>query len=95
MTSGISHSKARSSSRTCHRYQLATINRGITDSACDNLFIGKVVCLGLTSQDCYQTGDTCFSVATAAGIPLNTLLADNPNVNTDCTNVYPGEVNKI
>lgn len=42
-----------------------------------------------------QTGDTCLSVAAAAGIPLNTLLANNPNVNTNCTNVYPGEVNKM
>ncbi|KAG1719655.1 hypothetical protein EDB19DRAFT_681286 [Suillus lakei] len=78
-------------------YQLAAVNSGIIDPACDNLFVGEVLCLGITGQDCnvthvMQTGDTCYSVATAAGIPINTLLANNPNVNTICTNVYPGEV---
>ncbi|KAG1768026.1 hypothetical protein EV702DRAFT_1145332 [Suillus placidus] len=78
-------------------YQLAAVNSGIIDPACDNLFVGEVVCLGITGQDCnvtqvMQTGDTCYSVANAAGIPINTLLANNPNVNTICTNVYPGEV---
>ncbi|KAG1854440.1 hypothetical protein DFJ58DRAFT_727870 [Suillus subalutaceus] len=57
----------------------------------------RVLCLGISGQDCnvtyvMQTGDTCQSVANAAGIPINTLLANNPNVNTNCTNAYPGEV---
>ncbi|KAG1764747.1 hypothetical protein EDD22DRAFT_747820, partial [Suillus occidentalis] len=84
-----------SSSRTCHRYQLATVNSGIIDSACDNFLTHChtwVVYLGLTGQDYSQTNDTCFSVATTAGIPLYMLLANNPNVNTNCTNVYPGGV---
>ncbi|KAG2030768.1 hypothetical protein BDR03DRAFT_160242 [Suillus americanus] len=78
-------------------YQLATVNSGIIDPGCDNLFIGEVICLGISGQDCnvthvIQSGDTCQSVANAASIPINTLLANNPNVNTNCTNVYPGEV---
>jgi hypothetical protein len=30
------------SSYVWHRYQLATVNSGIIDSACDNLYIGEV-----------------------------------------------------
>ncbi|KIK42206.1 carbohydrate-binding module family 50 protein [Suillus luteus UH-Slu-Lm8-n1] len=86
-----------SAANSVSTYQLATVNSGVIDSACDNLYIGEIICLGISGQDCnvthvLQTGDTCFSVATAAGIPLNTLLANNPNVNSNCTNVYPGEV---
>ncbi|KAG1727104.1 hypothetical protein EDB19DRAFT_1929872 [Suillus lakei] len=82
---------------TSYIYQLAAVNSDILNPACDNLFVGEVLCLGITGQDCnvthvMQTGDTCYSVATAAGIPINTLLTNNPNVNTICTNVYPGEV---
>ncbi|KAG1814248.1 uncharacterized protein BJ212DRAFT_1362392 [Suillus subaureus] len=78
-------------------YQLATVNSGIIDPDCDNLFIGEVLCLGISGQDCdvtyvMQTGDTCQSVANAADIPISTLLANNPNVNTNCTNAYAGEV---
>jgi len=42
-----------------------------------------------------KTGDTCNSVAGAAGISVNTLLQNNPNVNKICTNLYIGEVNKF
>ncbi|KAG2032652.1 hypothetical protein BDR03DRAFT_742295 [Suillus americanus] len=78
-------------------YQLAAVNSKIIDPGCDNLFIGQVLCLGISDQDCnvthvMQTGDTCQSVANATGIPINTLLTNNPNVNTICTNVYAGEV---
>ena len=55
------------------------------------------LCLGLVGEDCttvvtVQSGDSCSSIATAAGIPVSTLLANNPNVNTNCANIYPGEV---
>jgi hypothetical protein len=55
------------------------------------------LCLGLVGEDCttivvLQTGDSCSSIATAADIPVSTLLANNPNINADCTNIYPGEV---
>ena len=48
-------------------------------------------------QDCDTThvivsGDFCASVADTAGIDMNTLLANNPNVNSDCSNIYPDEV---
>ena len=48
-------------------------------------------------QDCDTTHvivsvDFCASVADTAGIDVNTLLANNPNVNSDCSNIYPDEV---
>ncbi|KAJ8594765.1 hypothetical protein M405DRAFT_838296 [Rhizopogon salebrosus TDB-379] len=78
-------------------YQLASVNSGIIDAGCDNLYVGEVLCLGITGQDCNIThviasGDTCYSVSTAANISVNLLLQNNPNVNTICTNLYPGEV---
>ncbi|PPQ76725.1 hypothetical protein CVT26_004433 [Gymnopilus dilepis] len=89
-------------------YQLATANAGIIDPACDNLFVGEtryspylkleqVICLGLTGHDCdtvhvVANGDGCPDIATAAGISLADLLANNPNINADCSNIYIGEV---
>ena len=37
-------------------------------------------------------GDTCTSIADGTGITLTVLLANNPNVNTNCTNIGLGEV---
>ena len=53
--------------------------------------------MGLVGKDCttvvvIQPGDSCSSIATAADISVSTLLANNPNVNEDCTNIYPDEV---
>ncbi|KAF9002288.1 hypothetical protein BDQ17DRAFT_1280576 [Cyathus striatus] len=79
-------------------FQLASVNAGIINADCSNLFVGEVLCLGLEGQDCTQvsvvqpTGDSCFSIATDAGISVDTLIANNPNVNADCTNIHPGEV---
>lgn len=78
-------------------YQLATVNKNIINPACSNLAAGEVICLGIKGHDCHvthviQTSDTCQSIANAAGIPIKKLLTNNPNVNTDCTNLYSGEV---
>jgi LysM repeat protein len=59
--------------------------------------IPQVLCLALTGQDCtpvhvVASGDTCFDIAAAAGANVTTLLANNPNVDSNCTNIYPGEV---
>ena len=61
------------------------------------MFVGEVICLGLTGEDCDKVtvvadGNTCESIAGAAGIPLSTLLANNPNVDSGCSNIYVGEV---
>ncbi|KAH7923748.1 hypothetical protein BV22DRAFT_561631 [Leucogyrophana mollusca] len=78
-------------------YQLAAVNTGIIDPACDNLAVGEPLCLGITGQDCnvtyiIQSGDDCETIAEGAGIPMSTLLANNPNVNLNCSNIYPEEV---
>ena len=58
------------------------------------------LCLGLVNQDCstvavVQASDSCGGIASAAGIPVTTLLANNPNVQSDCSNIYPGEVSHL
>jgi LysM repeat protein len=77
-------------------YQLAFANKAI-DPPCNNIFPGENLCLGLVGEDCdtvvsVQSGDSCSSIATAANILMSTLIANNPNVNANCTNIYPGEV---
>ena len=37
-------------------------------------------------------GDNCEAIAQAAGTTTDILLANNPNVDSQCTNIYPGEV---
>ncbi|KAG1811979.1 hypothetical protein EV424DRAFT_112345 [Suillus variegatus] len=78
-------------------YQLAAVNSKIIDRGCDNLAIGEVLCLGIKGQDCKVThvlksGETCHDIAKAAGTTEKTLLANNPNLGSDCSGVYPGEV---
>ena len=57
----------------------------------------QTICLGVTGQDCQTIhvvaeGDFCASIADVAGIDVSTLLANNPNVNSDCSNIGIGEV---
>ncbi|KAF8556044.1 hypothetical protein OG21DRAFT_1483386 [Imleria badia] len=78
-------------------YQLAAVNTGIIDPNCDNLYVGEVICLGITGQDCSTTyvvqyNDTCVGIAGVHNISENTLLKNNPNLNQICTNLYPDEV---
>ncbi|KAK7688038.1 hypothetical protein QCA50_008408 [Cerrena zonata] len=86
-----------SAAQNASTFQLADANKGVIDAACDNLFIGETICLGLTGEDCstvavVQDGDTCATITSAAGIQLSTLLANNPNVDANCDNIYVGEV---
>jgi len=78
-------------------FQLANANKNAINSDCSNIFPGEALCLGLQGQDCsivvvVQAGDTCGSIAGAANIPVSTLQTNNPNVLSDCSNIYPGEV---
>ncbi|KIJ05793.1 hypothetical protein PAXINDRAFT_103632 [Paxillus involutus ATCC 200175] len=78
-------------------YQLAAVNAGIIDPTCQNIYVGEILCLGLTGQDCQttyvvQSGDTCVGIAGSYNISENTLLTNNPNLNQICTNLYPDEV---
>ncbi|EGN92937.1 hypothetical protein SERLA73DRAFT_116577 [Serpula lacrymans var. lacrymans S7.3] len=84
-----------SAAQNVSTYQLATVNN--LNAACANLYAGDQICLGITGQDCtttyvVQSGDACGVIAANFGIPLSTLLANNPNVNSACTNIYSGEV---
>ncbi|KAF8265764.1 hypothetical protein EI94DRAFT_1734732 [Lactarius quietus] len=77
-------------------FQLANANPDI-DPLCDNIFPEEDLCLGLVGQDCatvvsVQSGDSCSSIATAANIAESVLIANNPNVYANCSNIYPGEV---
>ncbi|KAI0777474.1 hypothetical protein BD413DRAFT_468040, partial [Trametes elegans] len=78
-------------------FQLANVNADKINADCSNLFAGEALCLGITGQDCdvthvVQSGDGCDSIADEAQTTEATLLANNPNVNSGCTNIYPGEV---
>ncbi|KAF8513965.1 hypothetical protein JB92DRAFT_2921244 [Gautieria morchelliformis] len=79
-------------------FQLAHVNAGKIDAACDNLAVGESLCLGIIGQDCNITtvvnlGDTCQTVATKAGISTTLLLRNNPNINkSTCANIIAGQV---
>ncbi|KAF5374262.1 hypothetical protein D9758_004709 [Tetrapyrgos nigripes] len=77
-------------------FQLANANKGVIDANCTNLQVGEIICLGLLGKDCTDTtvvgGSNCEAITTNAGIPLSTLLHNNPNVLDGCTNIYPEEV---
>ncbi|KAI0319056.1 hypothetical protein OF83DRAFT_1282231 [Amylostereum chailletii] len=86
-----------SAAQNVSTYQLATVNSDKINAGCTNLALGEPLCLGLVGEDCtttyvVQSGDFCAAIADAAGIDLSTLLANNPNVGSDCTLLYPGEV---
>jgi len=65
-------------------YQLAFVNQGRVDAACDNLAEGEPLCLGIVGQDCgsvhvVYSGDSCANIVSTTGVSLSTLLANNPN----------------
>ncbi|KAH0578853.1 hypothetical protein H2248_003045 [Termitomyces sp. 'cryptogamus'] len=85
-----------SAAQNTSTFQLAH-NNPIVGTDCSGLQPGQVLCLGFEGQDCSTVqvvvaGDTCSKIATSANVPLATLLANNPNVNAACTNIYVGEV---
>ena len=41
------------------------------------------------------SGDSCSSIAQIAGTTVDIILANNPNVNSTCGNIYPGEVRRF
>lgn len=78
-------------------YQLATINKGYIDSQCSNLEPGANICLGYENEDCsttyvVQAKDTCEQINADHSIDFTTLLANNPQINDNCDNIYVGEV---
>ena len=64
------------------------------------LVYAQLLCLGLEGEDCTtvvvaQGGDTCDGIANAAGIPVDTLLANNPNVESECDDIPDGTVSHL
>ena len=56
-----------------------------------------MLCVGIAGQDGIQTGsvqrdDTCPKIARSQNISLKVLHANNPNINSDCSNLLVGEV---
>ncbi|KAF8066583.1 hypothetical protein FPV67DRAFT_1197482 [Lyophyllum atratum] len=77
-------------------YQLLLSNPTV-DDACDNLFVGQILCLGAVGRDCttvrrVEDGDSCAVILEDAAITFDILRANNPNVDAECANIYPGEV---
>ncbi|KZV76394.1 carbohydrate-binding module family 50 protein [Peniophora sp. CONT] len=78
-------------------YQLESVNNATINADCSNLALGMPLCLALVGKDCQpvhvvESGDTCTSVAEAAGTTVATMVANNPNLGSDCTALYPGLV---
>ncbi|KAJ8487372.1 hypothetical protein ONZ51_g4230 [Trametes cubensis] len=77
--------------------QILNANLGVIDPACENLEIGRSICLGFVGQDCsvvhvVQSDDTCDKIADDAGTSVAIILANNANINGDCTNLVEGDV---
>lgn len=78
-------------------YQLAVVNPSFLGPACANLGIGESICLGTSDGDCktthvVQAADTCVTILQTYNINATMLWANNPNIDTDCQNIYKGEV---
>ncbi|KAG2014277.1 hypothetical protein CC2G_011110 [Coprinopsis cinerea AmutBmut pab1-1] len=79
-------------------FQIAAVNPlTVINAECSNLWVGQIICLAREGFDCspvvtVSEGDTCVSIATAAGITYAKVLENNPNVNEFCSNIYPGLV---
>ncbi|RSH84377.1 uncharacterized protein EHS24_005897 [Apiotrichum porosum] len=78
-------------------FQLALVNDATIDENCENLQIDQVVCLGVEGQDCTKVytvveDDTCEGIISMYGMSNDTLYNNNPQIDSDCTNIYIGEV---
>ncbi|KAI0316199.1 hypothetical protein OF83DRAFT_1044629, partial [Amylostereum chailletii] len=85
-----------SSANNVSTYQLSATNDDIND-LCSNLLVGDEICLGVDGQDCEQIyvvkpSDTVDSIASAYGMNTTMVLANNPQLQADSSNLYIGEV---
>ncbi|KAH8109919.1 hypothetical protein DFH11DRAFT_1690999 [Phellopilus nigrolimitatus] len=88
-----------SAAKNASTYQLAAINPAL-DSTCSNLQPGQSLCLGTAGEDCSTTyvvksEDTCDNILSAHGINSTLLWANNPNIDSGCSNIYIGEVSDL
>jgi len=78
-------------------YQLAVSNWPVINEAGTNLALDGTLCLGIQDQDCQanyvvQPGDYCDLIASKTGINSTMLMANNPQIDEACDNIYEGEV---
>lgn len=78
-------------------YQLAVNNVNHINAECTDLEVGQVLCIGTQGHDCQTThvvgaGDSCDAIDSAAGVNMTLLIANNPQINEQCSNIYIGEV---
>jgi len=87
-----------SASQGVSTYQLAVINNyGPINDDCTNLTPNQKICLGYEGADCTTVytvvkGDTCDAIATAHNVNTTLLYENNPQIDTECSNIYVGEV---
>lgn len=86
-----------SAAQNVSTYQLAVNNVNHINADCSDLEAGQVLCLGTQGHDCQTThvvgaGDTCDGIDSAAGVNITLLVANNPQINEQCSNIYIGEV---
>lgn len=66
------------------------------NAECSNIVGGAAICVDSAVNTCgatYVVGGQeggCSGIASSLGITLQTLLQLNPNVNSECTNIYIG-----
>ncbi|KAH8081372.1 hypothetical protein HD553DRAFT_79816 [Filobasidium floriforme] len=77
-------------------FQFALANPDV-DAACSNLMIGQEVCLGQRGVDCSKVhvvvkGDTCLGLADTYDLDDTVLYKNNPQINSECTNIYLNQV---
>jgi len=78
-------------------YQLALVNEATISDNCDNLEPNQEICLGVEGHDCTKVytvvaNDTCDWIQQTYGITNPTLVANNPQIDAKCENIYVGEV---
>jgi len=86
-----------SASQNVSTYQLATINKGIINDQCSNLTPKQTICLGYQGEDCNAVyvvvkGDTCDKIASAYSLNTTILYENNPQIDSQCHNIYIGQV---
>ncbi|KAF5366511.1 hypothetical protein D9757_012173 [Collybiopsis confluens] len=67
------------------------------DANCDNLGVGQQLCIPSVPSNCssqfeVHVGDVCIDIATEYNITIAQLEAANPQIDSACDNLVPGDV---
>ena len=84
-------------------YAIATANGVSLDALvaanptgeCNSLQVGQTLCIPPKCSGSYYSvkrNDYCDAIASAGGVTLDKLLAANPGINSDCSNLQIGEL---